>query len=77
MPDGRFRECVAQAAARETLEESGIRCAITGIVGIYSDRKHVIHYTGNGEARQEFSIALTARPLSGQRSMRTGPKIVA
>jgi ADP-ribose pyrophosphatase YjhB (NUDIX family) len=30
-------ESVAQAAVRETLEESGIECAITGIVGIYSD----------------------------------------
>ena len=28
-------ELVARAAARETLEESGIECAITGIVGIY------------------------------------------
>jgi ADP-ribose pyrophosphatase YjhB (NUDIX family) len=26
-----------QSAVRETLEESGIECAITGIVGIYSD----------------------------------------
>ena len=59
-------ESVAQAAVRETLEESGIECAITGIVGIYSDPKHVILYTSNGEVRQEFSIVLTARPLSGQ-----------
>jgi hypothetical protein len=26
----------------------------------------VILYTSNGEARQEFSIVLTARPLGGQ-----------
>jgi ADP-ribose pyrophosphatase YjhB (NUDIX family) len=59
-------ESVAQAAVRETIEESGIECAITGIVGIYSDPRHVILYTSNGEARQEFSIVLTARPLGGQ-----------
>jgi ADP-ribose pyrophosphatase YjhB (NUDIX family) len=59
-------ESVGQAAVRETREESGIECEITGIVGIYSDPKHVILYTSNGEARQEFSIVLTARPLSGQ-----------
>jgi ADP-ribose pyrophosphatase YjhB (NUDIX family) len=59
-------ESVGQAAVRETREESGIECKITGIVGIYSDPKHVILYTSNGEARQEFSIVLTARPLSGQ-----------
>ena len=58
-------ESVAQAAVRETLEESGIECAITGIVGIYSDPRHVILYTSNGEARQEFSIVLTARPWPG------------
>jgi ADP-ribose pyrophosphatase YjhB (NUDIX family) len=59
-------ESVAQAAVRETREESGIECEITGLVGIYSDPKHVILYTSNGEVRQEFSIVLTARPLRGQ-----------
>jgi 8-oxo-dGTP pyrophosphatase MutT (NUDIX family) len=59
-------ESVAQAAVRETLEESGIECAVTCIVGVYSDPKHVILYTSNGEARQEFSIVLTAQPLAGQ-----------
>ena len=59
-------ESVAQAAVRETLEESGIECEIMGIVGIYSDPRHVILYTSNGEVRQEFSIVLTARALSGQ-----------
>jgi len=48
-------ETVGQAAVRETREESGIDCAITGVVGIYYDSKHVILYTSNGEARQEFS----------------------
>ena len=59
-------ESVAQAAVRETREESGIECEITGIVGIYSDPKHVLLYTSNGEVRQEFSIVLTAQRLSGQ-----------
>jgi ADP-ribose pyrophosphatase YjhB (NUDIX family) len=59
-------ESVTQAAIRETLEESGIECEITGLVGIYSDPKHVILYTSNGEARQEFSIVLTGRPLRGE-----------
>ncbi|GAB2481388.1 NUDIX hydrolase [Nocardiopsis aegyptia] len=59
-------ESVPQAAVRETLEETGITCEITGIAGIYSDPKHVIFYTSDGEARQEFSIAFTARPLEGE-----------
>jgi ADP-ribose pyrophosphatase YjhB (NUDIX family) len=59
-------ESVAQAAVRETFEESGIECEITGIAGIYSDPRHVILYTSNGEVRQEFSIVLTARALGGR-----------
>jgi hypothetical protein len=35
-------------------------------VGIYSDPRHVILYTSNGEARQEVSIVLTATPLGGE-----------
>jgi ADP-ribose pyrophosphatase YjhB (NUDIX family) len=59
-------ESIPQAAVRETREETGIECEITGIVGTYSDPKHVILYTSNGEARQEFSIVLTARAVSGE-----------
>lgn len=59
-------ESVTQAAVRETREETGIECEVTGIAGIYSDPRHVILYTSNGEVRQEFSIVLTARPLAGQ-----------
>ncbi|HEY1919981.1 MAG TPA: NUDIX domain-containing protein [Streptosporangiaceae bacterium] len=59
-------ESVTHAAVRETKEESGVDCVITGLVGIYTDPKHIILYTSNGEARQEFSIVLTARPTGGQ-----------
>lgn len=59
-------ESVVGAAVRETAEETGITCEVTGIVGIYSDPKHVIHYTSNDEVRQEFSIVLTARPVAGE-----------
>ncbi len=59
-------ESLPQAAVRETLEETGIVCEITGLVGTYTDPRHVILYTSNGEARQEFSIVLTARAISGE-----------
>ncbi|GGT50141.1 NUDIX hydrolase [Actinomadura citrea] len=58
-------ESVNQAGARETKEETGIDVVITGLVGIYSDPRHVIHYTSNNEVRQEFSIVLTATYLGG------------
>jgi 8-oxo-dGTP pyrophosphatase MutT (NUDIX family) len=58
-------ESMSQAGIRETLEETGIECEITGVVGIYTDPKHIILYTSDGEARQEFSIVLTGRFLAG------------
>jgi ADP-ribose pyrophosphatase YjhB (NUDIX family) len=59
-------ESLAQAAVRETREETGIECEITGLVGIYTDPGHIILYTSNDEARQEFSIVLRARAVSGE-----------
>jgi ADP-ribose pyrophosphatase YjhB (NUDIX family) len=59
-------ESLAQAAVRETKEESGIDCEITGLTGIYTDPGHVLLYTSNGEVRQEFSIVLTGRAVGGQ-----------
>jgi 8-oxo-dGTP pyrophosphatase MutT (NUDIX family) len=59
-------ESIPQAAVRETLEETGIVCEITGLVGTYSNPRHVILYTSNGEARQEFSLVLTGRAVTGE-----------
>ncbi|HZM77988.1 MAG TPA: NUDIX domain-containing protein [Candidatus Limnocylindrales bacterium] len=58
-------ESLPDAAVRETLEETGVDVEITGLVGIYTDPRHLILYTSNGEVRQEFSVVFTARPLSG------------
>ena len=52
-------------AAKKCSEETGIRCEVTGLVGIYTDPRHVILYTSNGEARQEFSVVYVARPVGG------------
>ena len=59
-------ESLTQAAVRETREETGVDCEITGLSGIYTDPAHVLLYTSNGEARQEFSIVLTGRATGGQ-----------
>ena len=59
-------ESMLQAAVRETREETGIDCEVTGLVGIYTDPRHVMLYTSNGEVRQEFSIVLTARATGGE-----------
>jgi 8-oxo-dGTP pyrophosphatase MutT (NUDIX family) len=68
MPGGAvdIGESLAQAAIRETREETGIDCEITGLSGTYTDPAHVMLYTSNGEVRQEFSIVLTGRATGGQ-----------
>ncbi len=58
-------ETTTAAAVREVREETGLHIEVTGLVGIYSDPRHVIAYD-DGEVRQEFSICLRARPVGGQ-----------
>ena len=59
-------ESITDTAIRETEEETGITCEITGLVGIYTSPRHVILYTSDGEVRQEFSIVFTAKPVRGE-----------
>ena len=59
-------ETIAQAAVRETKEETGIDCEITGLVGIYTNPRHVILYTSDGEVRQECSVVFAARAIGGE-----------
>ena len=61
-------ESVREAAVREVKEETGMDCEITGLVGVYSNPRHVAAYD-DGEVRQEFSICLAGRLLGG--SVRT------
>ncbi len=61
-------ESIREAARREVKEETGIDCEITGLVGIYSNPRHVAAYD-DGEVRQEFSICLAGYLLGG--SLRT------
>jgi ADP-ribose pyrophosphatase YjhB (NUDIX family) len=58
-------ESLPDTAVRETAEETGIDVEITGLVGIYTDPRHVILYTSNNEVRQEFSVVFTAKPVGG------------
>jgi 8-oxo-dGTP pyrophosphatase MutT (NUDIX family) len=61
-----MNESVAEAAIRETFEETGIQIEVTGLLGVYSDPQHVIHFTSNDEIRREFSVVLTAWPVGGE-----------
>ena len=59
-------ETVADAAVREVEEETGVRCKITGLLGIYTSPAHVVQYTSDGEVRQEFTVVFTAEAVSGE-----------
>ena len=59
-------ESITQAAVREVKEETGLDVELTGLVGIYTNPRHVIEYTSDGEVRQEFSIVFTAKPTGGR-----------
>ena len=57
-------ETPGQCAIRETQEETGVLTEITGILGVYSDPRHIVAYT-DGEIRQEWELILLGRPVSG------------
>ena len=58
-------ESLADCVVREVREETGLDVEVVGIVGIYSDPKHVFAYD-DGEVRQEFSICFECRPVGGE-----------
>lgn len=61
-------ESLTQTAIRETVEETGIVVRPVGVAGIYTDPRHVIHYTSNDEVRQEFTVVYRAEYVSGEPS---------
>jgi ADP-ribose pyrophosphatase YjhB (NUDIX family) len=56
-------ESITQTVVREVREETGVDVEVTGLVGTYTDPRHVMAYD-DGEVRQQFSLCFTARPLS-------------
>jgi len=57
-------ESAADAAVRETREETGVEIEILGLVGIYTDPRHVMRYR-DGEVRQQFSLCFRGRAVGG------------
>ncbi|QKV93051.1 NUDIX domain-containing protein [Streptomyces sp. NA02950] len=52
-------------AVREVKEETGLDVEVTGLVGTYTDPRHVIAYT-DGEVRRQFNVCFTARVVGGE-----------
>lgn len=57
-------ESLPGAAIREVKEETGLDIEITGLVGTYTDPRHIIAYT-DGEVRRQFNVCFTARITGG------------
>ncbi|MGW5019348.1 NUDIX domain-containing protein [Streptomyces cacaoi] len=51
-------------AVREVKEETGLDVEVTGIVGTYTDPRHIIAYS-DGEVRRQFNVCFTARVVGG------------
>ncbi|MBC3842698.1 NUDIX domain-containing protein [Streptacidiphilus sp. 4-A2] len=61
-------ESLPGTAVREVKEETGLDVEITGLVGTYTDPRHVIAYS-DGEVRRQFNVCFTARVVGGQLAM--------
>jgi 8-oxo-dGTP pyrophosphatase MutT (NUDIX family) len=59
-------ETVTACAVRETEEETGVKVSITGLLGIFSDPRHVVLYHSNGETWQEYEVIFLGEPVSGE-----------
>lgn len=67
MPGGimEIGETLGDAVIREVAEETGINIELTGIIGVYTDPRHVMAWE-DGEVRQQFTITFSARPTGGR-----------
>jgi ADP-ribose pyrophosphatase YjhB (NUDIX family) len=67
MPGGgmEMNESLTDSVIGEVNEETGFDIEVTGIVGTYTDPRHIIAYT-DGEVRRQFNIGYTARIVGGE-----------
>lgn len=58
-------ESITESVVREVQEETGYDVEVTRLTGTYTNPRHVMAYE-DGEVRQQFSIAFTARLIGGE-----------
>ncbi|MER5494163.1 NUDIX domain-containing protein [Streptomyces sp. NPDC002490] len=59
-----MNESLPGTAVREVREETGLEVEITGLVGTYTDPRHIIAYS-DGEVRRQFNVCFRARVVGG------------
>lgn len=66
LPGGHFEpgESVAEACAREVLEETGLIVRIVRLIGVYSSPHRVLDY-GDGQQYQVVALNFEAAPIGG------------
>jgi len=60
-----MHESLIDSVVREVREETGYDIEVTGLVGTYTDPRHIIAYT-DGEVRRQFNICYTAKITGGE-----------
>ncbi|MEE1789693.1 NUDIX domain-containing protein [Streptomyces sp. BE308] len=55
-------------AVREVKEETGYDVEITGLIGMYTDPRHIIAYS-DGEVRRQFNVCFRARIVGGSQAI--------
>ena len=60
-----FGETIVLTAEREVREETGLGVRVDGIIGTFSDPRHIIEYS-DGEVRQQFNICFHASLIGGE-----------
>jgi ADP-ribose pyrophosphatase YjhB (NUDIX family) len=58
-------ESLTGSVVREVREETGYDIEVTGLIGTYTDPRHIIAYT-DGEVRRQFNVCYTARIAGGR-----------
>ncbi|MFI6578786.1 NUDIX hydrolase [Nocardiopsis sp. NPDC050513] len=66
MPGGgmEMTESLPDTAVREVKEETGYDVRVTGLVGTYTDPRHIIAYS-DGEVRRQFNVCFRAVVVGG------------
>jgi 8-oxo-dGTP pyrophosphatase MutT (NUDIX family) len=79
LPGGKqdIGETAVQCAIRECLEETGILAEVTKFLGVFTDPDHIVVYSSNGEARQQYENTYIGHAVGGEPTVNDEASAVA